>query len=122
MPPAQIAPFVAQRIGVSRTRRLSLTAHRFDGREAERIGLVDQACDGTAALDAALAQVLAGIARCSPHANAVTKRLILASRTLAREELLEQSADAFAECLRNPEGCEGVTAFLEKRKPKWMTQ
>src|SRR5436305_2768983 len=122
VPPAQIAPFVAQRIGVSRTRRLSLTAHRFDGREAERIGLVDQACDGTAALDAALAQVLAGIARCSPHANAVTKRLILASRTLAREELLEQSADAFAECLRNPEGQEGVNAFLQKRKPKWMVQ
>ena len=41
VPPAQIAPFVAQRIGVARTRRLSLTAHRFDGREAERIGLVD---------------------------------------------------------------------------------
>ena len=75
VPPAQIAPFVAQRIGVARTRRLSLTAHRFDGREAERIGLVDQACDGTAALEAALAQVLAGIARCSPDANAVTKRL-----------------------------------------------
>ena len=67
VPPAQIAPFVAQRIGVARTRRLRLTAHRFDGREAERIGLVDQACDGTAALDAALAQVLAGIARCSPQ-------------------------------------------------------
>ena len=66
VPPAQIAPFVAQRIGVARTRRLSLTAHRFDGREAERIGLVDQACDGTAALDAALAQVLEGIDRCAP--------------------------------------------------------
>ena len=101
---------------------LSLTAHRFDGREAERIGLVDQACESTAALEAALAQVLAGIARCSPHANAVTKSLILASRKMPREELLEQSADAFAECLRGPEGNEGVTAFLEKRKPKWMTQ
>src|SRR5205814_7789372 len=66
IPPAQIAPFVAARIGVARTRRLSLTAHRFDGREAERIGLVDQACEGMAALDATLAQVLAGIARCSP--------------------------------------------------------
>jgi len=119
VPPAQIAPFVAQRIGVARTRRLSLTAHRFDGREAERLGLVDQACEGTAALDAALEQVLAGIRRCSPHANAVTKRLILASRTLAREELLEQSADAFAECLRGEEGREGVTAFLEKRKARW---
>jgi len=119
VPPAQIAPFVAQRIGVARTRRLSLTAHRLDGREAERIGLVDQACEGTAALDATLAQVLAGIARCSPNANAVTKRLLLASRTLAREELLEQSADAFAACLRSEEGREGVTAFLEKRKARW---
>jgi isohexenylglutaconyl-CoA hydratase len=119
VPPAQIAPFVAQRIGIARTRRLSLTAHRFDGREAERIGLVDQACEGTAALDAALAQVLAGIARCSPNANAVTKRLLLASRTTAREDLLEQSADAFAACLRGGEGREGVTAFLEKRKARW---
>ena len=122
VPPAQIAPFVAARIGVARTRRLSLTAHRFDGREAERLGLVDQACEGVAALDAALAQVLAGITRCSPNANAVTKKLLLASRTLAREELLEQSADAFADCLRGAEGHEGVAAFLEKRKPKWMMQ
>ena len=54
--------------------------------------------------------VLAGIIRCSPDANAVTKRLLLASRTLPREELLEQSADAFAACLRGAEGEEGVTA------------
>jgi isohexenylglutaconyl-CoA hydratase len=119
IPPAQIAPFVAARIGVARTRRLSLTAHRFDGREAERIGLVDQACAGTAALEAALAEVLRGIARCAPGANAVTKRLILDSRSLPREKLLDQSADAFAACLRGPEGQEGVTAYLEKRKPKW---
>ena len=39
---------------------------------------------------------------------------------MPREELLEQSADAFAACLRSPEGHEGVTAFLEKRKPNWM--
>jgi isohexenylglutaconyl-CoA hydratase len=119
IPPAQIAPFVAARIGVARTRRLSLTAHRFDGREAEQIGLVDHACASVAGLEVTLAQVLAGIARCSPNANAVTKRLILASRSLPREELLDQSADAFAACLRGAEGHEGVTAFLEKRKPNW---
>jgi isohexenylglutaconyl-CoA hydratase len=121
VPPAQIAPFVAARIGVARTRRLSLTAHRFDGREAEKLGLVDQACAGTAMLETALTQVLAGIARCAPSANATTKRLILASRSLPREELLDQSADAFASCLRSPEGHEGVTAFLEKRKAKWAS-
>src|SRR5437763_7885403 len=60
IPPAQIAPFVAARIGVARTRRLALTSHRFDGREAEALGLVDQACPTTAGLEATLAQVLAG--------------------------------------------------------------
>ena len=64
--------------------------------------------------------MLAGIGRCAPGANAVTKRLILASRIVPREQLLDQSADAFAACLRGPEGQEGVTAFLEKRKPKWV--
>jgi isohexenylglutaconyl-CoA hydratase len=119
IPPAQIAPFVAARIGVARTRRLALTGCRFDGREAERIGLVDQACSDAAALEAALAQVLADIARCAPGANAAIKHLLLASRTLPRDQLLDESADAFAACLRGPEGQEGVTAFLEKRKPNW---
>jgi isohexenylglutaconyl-CoA hydratase len=119
IPPAQIAPFVAARIGVARTRRLALTGVRFDGREAERIGLVDKAYDDGAALDAGLAGTLGDIARCAPNANAAIKRLLLASRTTPREELLDQSADAFAACLRGPEGQEGVTAFLEKRKPKW---
>jgi isohexenylglutaconyl-CoA hydratase len=94
---------------------------RFNGREAERIGLVDQACAGTAELDAALTQTLADISRCAPGANAAIKKLLLASRTTPRDELLDQSADAFAACLRGPEGQEGVTAFLEKRKPKWAT-
>jgi isohexenylglutaconyl-CoA hydratase len=119
IPPAQIAPFVAARIGIACTRRLALTGARFDGREAERIGLVDQACADTAALEASLARTLADISRCAPGANAAIKRLLLASRTTPRDALLDQSADAFAACLRGPEGQEGVTAFLEKRKPKW---
>jgi isohexenylglutaconyl-CoA hydratase len=120
IPPAQIAPFVAARVGVARTRRLALTGYRFDGREAERIGLVDVACEGADALEAALTQVLGEIGRCAPGANAAIKRLLLAGRTMPREQLLDESSDAFAACLRGPEGQEGVTAFLEKRKPKWV--
>jgi len=119
IPPAQIAPFVAARVGIARTRRLALTGYRFDGREAERIGLVDVACQDSAALDAALVQALTEIGRCAPGANAAIKRLLLASRVMPRDQLLDESADAFAACLRGPEGQEGVTAFLEKRKPNW---
>jgi len=117
--PAQIAPFVAARVGVPQARRLALTGVRFDGREAGRIGLVHHVCEDAAALEATLAKVLADIARCAPGANAATKRLLLASRTTSLEPLLDQAADAFAAALRGDEGREGVTAFLEKRKPGW---
>jgi len=118
--PAQIAPFVAARIGVPQARRLALTGMRFDGREAGRIGLVHYVCEDEAALEITLAKVLKEIGRCAPGANAATKRLLLASRTTPLDVLLDQAADAFAAALRGPEGREGVTAFVEKRPAAWV--
>ena len=118
--PAQIAPFVARRVGVPVARRLALTGARFDGREAERIGLVHQCFADGPALEAGVAEVLAAIGRCAPGANAATKRLLLASLVMPLEPLLDQAADAFAAALRGPEGREGVAAFLEKRRPAWV--
>ncbi|HXZ00225.1 MAG TPA: enoyl-CoA hydratase/isomerase family protein [Stellaceae bacterium] len=117
--PAQIAPFVARRVGVSEARRLALTGMRFDGREAGRIGLVHHVCEDAAGFEATLAKILADIGRCGPGANAATKRLLLASRSTPLAELLDQAADAFAAALRGAEGREGVTAFLEKRPASW---
>src|SRR5216684_1135429 len=94
--PAQIAPFVAARVGVPQARRLALTGERFDGREAWRIGLVHHLCEDSAALESVLLRVLGDIGRCAPGANAATKRLLLASRTTPLDALLDQAADAFA--------------------------
>ena len=120
IPPAQIAPFVAARIGVAQARRLALTGVRFDGREAVRIGLVDVVCDDRAGLEATLVKLLADINRCAPKANAATKRLLLASVATPRDRLLDDAAEAFAQALRGAEGREGVAAFLEKRRPRWV--
>lgn len=119
IPPAQIAPFVAARIGVPKARVLALTGTRIEGREAVRLGLVDLACDDATALEATLEKVLADIGRCAPGANAATKRLLLESLTVSREKLLDQAAKAFATCLRSEEGREGVASFLEKRSTRW---
>lgn len=117
--PAQIAPFVARRVGVPEARRLALTGLRFDGREAGRIGLAHQVCDTEADFAAALEKLMADISRCAPGANAATKRLLLASLTTPLEPLLDDAALAFAAALRGPEGREGVTAFLAKRPAAW---
>ncbi len=118
--PAQIAPFVAARIGVSEARRLALSGLRFDGREAGRIGLVHYVCADEAELEATLAKVLADINRCAPGANAATKRLLLASRSTPLDALLDEAADLFAAALRGAEGREGVAAFLAKRPASWV--
>lgn len=116
IPPAQIAPFVVARVGLSTARRIMLTGARFDGTEAHALGLADYATDD---LDAVQASVRRGVRKCAPGANAATKALILSSTTLSRDDALDRAADSFAACLRSDEGREGVASFLEKRKPNW---
>ena len=74
--PAQIAPFVAARIGVPQTRHLALTAARFKGPEAYRLGIAHHLVKDAAALDARLEEVLKQIDRCAPLANALTKAVV----------------------------------------------
>ena len=116
IPPAQIAPFVVARAGLSTARRIMLTGARFDGTEAVRIGLADEATDD---LDAWEARMRKGVLRCAPGAIAATKALILESGRLSRDEALDRAGESFARCLLSDEGREGVASFLEKRKPEW---
>ena len=121
LPPAQIAPFLVQRLGYSQARRLAVTGARFDGAEAARIGVVHEAHPDAAALDAALRRVLDEVMRCAPDAIAATKRILHASHTqsLAPAALIDEAARLFAAAARGPEGQEGTMAFIEKRLPAW---
>ena len=122
IPPAQIAPFVAQRLGLRIARRLMVTASRFDGEEAHRLGLADYVVDDAAGLDQIEADMKKQVRRCAPGANAVTKAIVLATRHLNREQQLDFAAKGFAECMLSDEGREGVASFIEKRKPVWAEQ
>ena len=122
IPPAQIAPFVAQRLGLRIARRLMVTASRFDGEEAHRLGLADYVVDDAAGLDQIEADMKKQVRRCAPGANAVTKAIVLATRHLNREQQLDFAAKGFAECMLSDEGREGVASFIEKRKPIWAEQ
>ncbi|WP_160107700.1 enoyl-CoA hydratase/isomerase family protein [Pseudomonas izuensis] len=117
--PAQIAPFVVQRIGLTQTRRLALTAARFDGTHARRMGLVHFVEHDPQALAERLDEVLAHVLCCAPGANAATKKLLLASAVQPSNELLDQAAEWFSEAVIGEEGVEGTMAFVQKRKPGW---
>ena len=113
------APFVAARIGVPQTRHLALTAARFKGAEAVRIGIGHYLVKDSAALDEKLEEVLKQIDRCAPLANALTKQIIMRVGTEPLSATLDFAADCFAQARRSPEAAEGLRAFAEKRPPRW---
>lgn len=119
IPPAQIAPFVVERIGITHTRRLALLGARFTGEEALQLGVIHHCCDNADQLAQQLADTLALIKCCAPQANAVTKDIILNVGVVEHEQLLDQAAQYFAAAVQGPEGQEGMLAFIEKRKPRW---
>lgn len=120
--PAQIAPFVAARIGVPQTRHLTLTAARFKGAEALRLGIAHYLVKDTAELDAKLEDVLKQIDKCAPLANALTKEVVMRVGTEPLSKVLDFAADKFAEARRGPEAGEGLRAFAEKRPPRWAIE
>ena len=117
--PAQISPFVLQRLGARLGRRLMVTGASLDGREAAAIGLADEAVEGAAAMDAAIARVAKQVRRSAPGAVANIKRLILAMPRLDRDAQKRAAAESFADAMLSEEGREGVASFVEKRKPNW---
>ncbi len=119
LPPAQIAPFLVRRLGLSQARRLAVTGGRFDGARAHALGLVHEVAEDDQALAACLAAVLEQVRRCAPGAIASTKHLMLQVGAVDHERLLDEAAARFAEAARSPEGVEGMTAFVQKRRPHW---
>ena len=117
--PAQIEPFLLERLGYSQAKRLSVTGGKVTAQDALDIGLVHFLCDGDAAASDRLTQVMADIRKCAPNAVAATKRLLRKGRNAEPADLIEHAAEVFTAAVRSDEGAEGMTAFLEKRPAKW---
>lgn len=119
LPPAQIAPFVVQRIGLTQSRRLALTSAQFRGAEALRLGLVHDSFATEEELQAKLGETLQQVLNCGPNANALTKQIVLSAGKQDMDTVLDDAAQKFAQCARGAEAPEGITAFMQKRAPKW---
>lgn len=119
IPPAQIAPFVVKRIGLTQARRLALLGSRINAEEALKLGLVHFYAADENTLERILGETLDQIKKCAPHANAVTKQLMLSAADSRAETLIDAAAEAFSACVQSAEGQEGTLAFVQKRAPAW---
>ena len=119
--PAQIAPYVIQKLGYATARRLMLTAARFDGELAFEYGFVDELASNTDELTDLEARLRKQVLGCAPGAIADSKRLLrdLAANT-DPNNVITIAAENFADRAGSSESTEGITAFFEKRKPNWV--
>jgi isohexenylglutaconyl-CoA hydratase len=117
--PAQIAPFLVERLGFSQAKRLALMGGKIDAAAALAVGLVHELHASGPALESAVEKVVARLLRCAPGATRATKRLLLRAREQSAESLVEHASHVFADALESSEGVEGTLAFTQKRAPVW---
>jgi isohexenylglutaconyl-CoA hydratase len=117
--PAQVGPFLVERIGYAETKRLAVTGEKIGSQEALRLRLVHEVHDESA-LDWAVARHVKHILACAPGALAATKRLLAKARFTPPAALVPEAADVFSKAVLGAEGVEGTLAFVRKRKPSWV--
>ncbi|MCR8921353.1 enoyl-CoA hydratase/isomerase family protein [Dasania sp. GY-MA-18] len=117
--PATIAPYVIAAIGERASRRYCLSAELIDAQKALQLGIASEVVASNE-LDNCIANICKQLLSNGPSAMSAAKQLIF---ELAHQPIdaaiIETSCQAIAQRRAGPEGQEGLSAFLEKRKPQW---
>lgn len=119
--PAVISPYVLAAIGPRQARRYMLSAEVFPAVEALRLGLLHQVAEDLAALDRTVDSLVKTLAANGPEALSSCKQLIseVAGRPID-PPLIEDTARRITAVRAGAEAAEGLSAFLEKRRPTWQ--
>jgi 2-(1,2-epoxy-1,2-dihydrophenyl)acetyl-CoA isomerase len=107
--------FLPRLVGYKKTMEMIMLPDRFDAETARQHGLVNWVVPNEK-LAAETMRIAQRLAAGPTHAYAEAKRLVNQSLD-PLDAQMEQELQAFSRCARGPDLKEGVTAFVEKRKP-----
>ncbi len=116
--PACIGPYVVKKIGEGKAREFFITGERMKAKKACKIGLVNNYYEDDE-LDQAVIDLISMIKSSGPDAVAMAKTLVANVPLMTEEQYKPYTAEMIARLRISTEGQEGMSAFLEKRKPKW---
>lgn len=118
--PACIGPYVVKKMGEGKARELFITGERMNGDRAYEVGLVNRVVDDDQ-LDAEVDGLIKTVLTSGPEAVAMAKRLVSEVPGMMPEQFKPYTAEMIARLRVSDEGQEGMDAFLNKRKPNWVT-
>lgn len=113
-----IAALMTRNIGRKKMTELLLLGERVDAHEAQRLGIVNRVV-APDQLDAAAADWAQRLASRSPLLMALGKDALHAQQDMALPEALQYLRGQLSLALSTDDAREGVTAFLERREPRW---
>jgi methylglutaconyl-CoA hydratase len=116
--PAIVSAFLVRQVGEKLARDLLLTGRLIDAHEAYSMGLVSRVTEEQSALEAAL-ELARSLLKNSPASLRATKQLLKQQNGAQLDHDLGAAAEANAEMRKTNDFAEGLSAFLEKRKPVW---
>jgi methylglutaconyl-CoA hydratase len=117
--PAVISPFVLGKVGATHGRELFLTGERFSAERAREVGLV-QYVVSEAELEGKVEELVELLLMGAPGAQAAIKQLVRTVAGRPKEDVRDYTANLIATRRGSDEGLEGMSAFLQKRKPAWQ--
>ena len=120
--PAQIAPFLVERLGYSQAKRLAVTGGQAGCPAGAGASAWCTNCTRPRRWTRRWPACSATSCSARPGALAATKALIAKARLHAPASLVHEAAETFSRAALSAEGTEGQTAFLQKRKANWMPQ
>ncbi len=116
--PAIVSTFLLRQVGEKIARDLLLTGRIFNASEAIRMGLVNEIVPPEKLLDRAR-ELAAQLAENSPLSLLLTKRLLTEHARAEIDAQIEAAVRENAGIRESADFREGISSFLEKRKPKW---
>jgi methylglutaconyl-CoA hydratase len=119
--PAIVSTFLLRQVGEKIARDLLLTGRIFDAEEAMRLGLITQVVPPEQLMNRAR-ELAAQLMENSPLSLAYTKRLLTDHARAELDEQIEAAIRENAGIRATHDFREGISSFLEKRKPNWTGQ
>lgn len=110
--------FLPRLIGVRKTAELMMTNRKLTALEALDWGLVNQVVPDEE-LKNSVTSLAATLAQGPTNAYATIKKLLVSSYTNSLETQMEIESRSISECAASKNGKEGISSFLEKRKPNF---